>query len=46
MRTSPSIAIAAVSLAAVLGGSLAIGSAVVASATPTGPLMTEAARPS
>ena len=36
MRTSPSIAIAAVSLAAVLGGSLAIGSAVVASATPTG----------
>ena len=36
MRTSTSIGIAAVSLAAVLGGSLAIGSAVVASAKPTG----------
>ena len=36
MRTSTSVGIAAVSLAAVLGGSLAIGSAVVASAKPTG----------
>ena len=37
MRTSTSVGVAAVSLAAVLGGSLAIGSAVVASAKPTGP---------
>ena len=37
MRTSTTIGIASVSLAAVVGGSLALGSAVVASATPTGP---------
>ncbi|HEY5783728.1 MAG TPA: hypothetical protein VIU11_22915 [Nakamurella sp.] len=36
MRTSTSMGIATISLAAVLGGSLAIGSAVVASAKPTG----------
>ncbi len=36
MRTSTSIGIATVSLAALVGGSLAIGSAVVASAKPTG----------
>ena len=37
MRTSTSTGIAALSMAVALGGSLALGSAVVASATPTGP---------